>query len=83
MKRYRREEIIQKLGLNPTRRSEFALLRILERLQSENLVGEERESTLKKLFRHYLEVQRIREGLRPGRTSSPPRNPRMQARLFR
>ena len=67
MKLYKREEIIQKLGLNPTRRSEFALLRILERLQSENLVGEERESTLKKLFRHYLEVQRIREGLRPGR----------------
>ena len=67
MKRHSRDEIIRALGLQTHRRSEFDLLLILERLQSEDLIGEDREFALSELFSQYLEVQRIRAGLRPGR----------------
>jgi hypothetical protein len=67
MKLHTREEIIRTLGLQTHRRSEFELLLILERLQSEDLVAEERVFALHELFSQYLEVRRIRAGLRPGR----------------
>jgi len=67
MKRHSRDEIIRALGLQTHRRSEFDLLLILERLQYEDLIGEDREFALSELFSQYLEVQRIRAGLRPGR----------------
>ena len=68
MKLYRREEIVRALGLETRRRSELALLLILERLQSETLAGEQRSAVLKDLIGQYAEVLRIRSGLRPSRT---------------
>jgi hypothetical protein len=64
MKQHSRDQIIRALGLQTHRRSEFDLLLILERLQSEDLIGEEREFALSELFSQYLEVLRLRAGVR-------------------
>ena len=64
MKPHSREEIVRTLGLQTQRRSELALLLILERLQSKDLVGDEREFALSELFSQYLEVLRLRAGVR-------------------
>jgi hypothetical protein len=68
MKPHSREEIVRTLGLQTQRRSELALLLILDRLQSETLAGEQRSAVLKDLIGQYAEVLRIRSGLRPSRT---------------
>jgi hypothetical protein len=69
MKRHTSEEIIEKLGLKTRRPGERNLLLILTRLQSEDLVGEERQFVLNELFSQHLEVLRLRSGVK-GRFAS-------------
>ena len=64
VKQHSRDQIIRALGLQTHRRSEFDLLLTLERLQSEDLIGEERHFALSELFSQYLEVLRQRAGVR-------------------